>query len=254
MFGRGTTFLSSHERDDPGRMCPFSRQTAGGSMNDILDQYGDLLQEVDLWFEACLTRHSESIACHRGCSECCRGLFDITLLDALYLKRGFEKLPEFVQQAVQIKSAGRLKELSEHWPDFTRPWTLNHIPEDYWDKMMPEEDDTPCPLLSDQGTCLVYGYRPMTCRLNGVPLIDTSGEELFDEWCSLNFTGTDPVKLLDIRHTFNDLFRQELLLFRELIRRICGKASNELDTIIPAAVFLDEDSIRMVRVPDNIET
>jgi Fe-S-cluster containining protein len=219
-------------------------------MNDILEQYGKLLQEVDQWFESCLSRYPEMIVCHHGCSECCRGLFDITLLDALFLKLGFDLLPEAVQQSVQVRAAGRLDALTTNWPDFTRPWLLNHIPEEMWDSMMPEDDDTPCPLLSEQGACLVYAHRPMTCRLNGIPMIDTNGEELFDEWCNLNFSDCDPINLIDIRHPFNELFTQELLLFREMMRRIFGKAVYELDTIIPAAVFLDEDSIRMLRLPE----
>ena len=219
-------------------------------MKDVLEQYGKLLQEVDEWFETCLRRHSELIACHLGCSECCRGLFDITVLDALYLKRGFDQLPLSVQQSVQVKAAGRLDGITALWPDFIRPWTLNHIPEAQWDLMMPEDDETPCALLSDQGVCLVYTHRPMTCRLNGIPMVDTSGEELFDEWCSLNFAGSDPVGLEDIRHPFIDLFTQELLLFREMMRRIFGKAVSELDTIISAAVFLDQKSVGMLRIPE----
>jgi hypothetical protein len=81
-------------------------------------------------------------------------------------------------------------------------------------------------------------------------MIDTSGEELFDEWCSLNFTDIDPIGLADIRHPFNELFTQELLLFRELMRRLFGTAVNELDTIIPAAVFLDEDIVGQIRLPE----
>ena len=218
-------------------------------MDDLLDRYECLLGEVDGWFETCLSRHAGMIACHRGCSACCRGLFDLTLLDALCLKRGFDRLPTSVQQAVQLKAVARLVGLTEQWPEFTRPWTLNHIPEQTWDEMMPEEDETPCPLLSADGTCLVYAQRPMTCRLNGIPLIDTNGEALFDEWCTLNFQGCDPVELEDIRHSFTELFTQELLLFRDLTRRIFGKAVNELDTIIPAAVFLNADTVGMIRLP-----
>ena len=220
-------------------------------MNDILDRYGILLGEVDQWFDGCLTRHPGSIACHRGCSACCRGLFDITLLDALYLKRGFDLLPLAEQQAVRERSAERLAELAAQWPDFRVPWTLNHIPEETWDAMMPEEDETPCPLLSDTGVCQVYAHRPMTCRLNGIPLIDSTGEELFDEWCTLNFAETDPRGIEDLRHAFNELFTQELLLFRELTRRVFGRAVNELDTIIPGAVFLDADILELIRLPDR---
>lgn len=218
-------------------------------MHDILDRYESLLGEVDGWFASCLSRHPDLIACHQGCSACCRGLFDITLLDALCLKRGFDKLPLAVQQTVQVKAVAPLVELGQQWPKFARPWILNHIPEATWDAMMPEEDERPCALLSDDGTCLVYAQRPMTCRLNGIPLIDTSGEALFDEWCTLNFQGCDPTGLLDIRHSFTELFTQELLLFRELTRRIFGKSVNELDTIIPAALFLDADTVNLIRLP-----
>jgi Fe-S-cluster containining protein len=224
----------------------------GGAVNDILDRYESLLGEVDGWFETCLSRHAGLIACHRGCSACCRGLFDITLLDALCLKRGFERLELSVQQSVEMKAVARIVELTECWPEFDRPWMLNHIPEETWDEMMPEEDETPCPLLSADGTCLVYAQRPMTCRLNGIPMIDTSGEALFDEWCSLNFTGCDPLELVGIRHSFNELFTQELLLFRELTRRLFGQAVSELDTIIPAAVFLDAATVRLIRLPEQL--
>lgn len=221
-------------------------------MNDILDRYESLIGEVDGWFEACLSRHPDVIACHHGCSACCRGLFDITLLDALCLKRGFDRLPTSVQQAVQLKAVAPLVELTEKWPEFAHPWILNHIPEQFWDEMMPEEDERPCPLLSADGACLVYGQRPMTCRLNGIPLIDVSGEVLFDEWCTLNFTDCDPMELEDIRHAFTELFTQELLLFRELARRLFGQAVSELDTIIPAAVFLDADTVSLIRLPEQL--
>ncbi len=216
-------------------------------MQDLLECYGKLLQEVDDWFAGCLQRHGEQINCARGCSECCRGLFDITLLDALYLKSGFDLLPDHVRQAVRRKAQTRLDALSKDFPAFISPWTLNHIPESEWDAMMPEEDETPCPLLSDDGHCLVYDYRPMTCRLNGIPLIDSSGEELFDDWCTLNFTVRDPLELPDLRHPFNELFAQELLLFRELTRRLLSEPVSELDTIIPAAVFLETEMIRAGR-------
>jgi Fe-S-cluster containining protein len=220
-------------------------------MDEILDRYGNLLQEVDQWFNRCSAQHPEAIACHHGCSKCCRGLFDITLLDALYLRRGFELLPDTVQLSVQAAAAGRLDGLTTLRPDFIRPWILNNIPEEQWDEMMPEDDEAPCVLLSQQGSCLVYAYRPMTCRLNGIPMIDSSGERLFDEWCSKNFIEIDPMHEADIRHPFNELFTQELLLFRELMRRMFGRAVSELDTIIPAAVFLDQETARLIRLPGD---
>jgi hypothetical protein len=108
---------------------------------------------------------------------------------------------------------------------------------------MPEDDETACVLLSEQGSCLVYDHRPMTCRLNGIPLIDTSGEELFDDWCTMNFISQDPRALPELRHPFRDLFAQELLLFRELSTRLLGEPFNEIDTLIPAALCMNTELI-----------
>ena len=212
-------------------------------MNALLDRYRELLGEVDDWFRRSLELYPDQIACRNGCSECCRGLFDITLLDALYLKRGFDKLPEPLKSELAREASRRLELLSGVNPDFAEPWLLNGIPEDEWDALMPEEDETPCLLLSESGGCLVYDYRPMTCRLNGIPLIDVSGEELFDEWCTLNFTGSDPRGLHDLRFAFTELFGRELLLFRELVRILTGTARSEVDLFIPAAVVLEREKI-----------
>lgn len=213
------------------------------ALNTLLDRYGALLGEVDDWFRRSLELHPDLIACRNGCSECCRGLFDITLLDALYLKRGFDRLPEPLKAELAVEASRRLELLSEVNPAFVEPWLLNGIPEDEWDALMPEEDETPCLLLSDTGGCLVYDYRPMTCRLNGIPLIDVSGEELFDEWCTLNFTGDDPRTLHDLRFGFTELFTRELLLFRELVHTLTGIARNEVDLFIPAAVVMEREKM-----------
>lgn len=212
-------------------------------MNALLDRYGALLGEVDAWFLHCLGRYPEQVSCCNGCSECCRGLFDITLLDAFYLKHGFDTLPEPLKSKLVLTATRRLELLSRMNPAFVEPWLLNGIPEEDWDALMPEEDETPCLLLSEAGGCLVYEHRPMTCRLNGIPLIDVSGEELFDEWCTLNFTGDDPRQLSDLRFEFTELFSRELLLFQELLFNLTGTVRNEVDLFIPAAVVMDREKI-----------
>lgn len=212
-------------------------------MKVLLDRYGALLGEVDAWFQRCSEQHADLIACHNGCSACCRGLFDITLLDAYYLRRGYDRLPEPLKAEIVIAASQRLELLSGVNPAFVEPWLLNGIPEGDWDALMPEEDETPCLLLSETGGCLLYEYRPMTCRLNGIPLIDVSGEELFDEWCTMNFTEEDPRHLTDLRFGFTELFTRELHLFQELVRLLTGSARNEVDLFIPAAIVLDRNKI-----------
>lgn len=205
----------------------------------VLTPYRELLKEVDDWFARCSLAVGDQISCRRGCSACCRGLFDITLLDAFVLKDGFERLDNPLQQAVIARVQPRIEAIQALWPDFTTPFVLNLHPEDEWESIMPDEDETPCPLLDDDGRCLVYESRPMTCRLHGIPMVELSGEVLFDEWCSENFTDCDPLKIESLRAPFNELFTQEQLLFREFTRRLVGTPFNELDTVIPAAPLID---------------
>jgi Fe-S-cluster containining protein len=208
-------------------------------MEEILEKYGALLREVDGWFAGCMERHSSAMRCRSGCSECCRGLFDITLLDACYLKSGFDRLPEDVREHVTGRAIERVKGLQELWPEFAAPYILNYRPDEEWEELMPEEDGTPCSLLGADGKCLVYEYRPMTCRLNGVPLVDVSSEVFFDEWCTLNFTRANPLELPELRWEFDKLFRRELLIFREFTGLLLNKTFNELDTFIPTALLVE---------------
>lgn len=207
--------------------------------HDLICRYRDLLEEVDGWFRGAMARFPEQIACTTGCSHCCRGLFDITLLDGLLVQAGFAQLPADLRERVLERASGSVATVRRTWPDFDAPWLLNSYPEDEYDAAMPDEDETPCVLLDDDGRCLIYDHRPMTCRLHGIPHRDSSGEVLFDEWCSLNFTTLDPLRQPDLQFHFSEIFTQEQLLFRELARRLTGQPLNELDTLIPTALLID---------------
>jgi len=208
-------------------------------IENILIKYAALLATVDQWFASCVSHFRSEIACKSGCSECCRGLFDITLLDAWFMKRGFDMLDTGVRALALKKAKARLSLLQTLWPDLTAPYILNYRPDEEWEILMPDDDDTPCPLLGEDGTCLVFDFRPMTCRLHGLPLIDISGEVMHDEWCTLNFTQGSPLELQELRWEFNSLFREELLIFRELTLELFEQRMNELDTFIPTALLID---------------
>ncbi|HET6419072.1 MAG TPA: YkgJ family cysteine cluster protein [Geobacteraceae bacterium] len=180
-----------------------------------------------------------SIKCGEGCSDCCRGLFDITLLDAWYLKTGFDRLDEFAKRKALEKAGNRLKMLLGKWPEFERPYILNIRPETDWEELMPDEDETPCPLLSEDGRCLVYEYRPMTCRLHGLPLVDVSGEVFHDEWCTKNFTGDNPLEENGLYWNFSTCFQTEITLFRQFTYKLFNRYINEIDTLIPTALLVD---------------
>lgn len=208
-------------------------------MRVILDEYLNLLEEIDGWFAGCVERlGAPAIQCRSGCSGCCRGLFDISLLDARLLQQGLAGLPLAQQHEIRRRAGLRLAELQRRWPDFAAPFLLNRYPDDQWTEM-PEDDLTPCVLLGDDGRCLVYRWRPMTCRLHGLPNIDLSGESFSDAWCTLNFVHGEPLSLPELRWAFRDRFTEEIELLRRFSRNLVGEPVSELDTFIPTALLID---------------
>ncbi|QWV99530.1 YkgJ family cysteine cluster protein [Geomonas nitrogeniifigens] len=210
-------------------------------MQELLNRNRELLAQVDDWFARCMASYPEHIACRSGCSSCCRGTFDVTLLDAYYLKRGFDLLPDEVKERVLAKCRDRLALMREQWPELDHPFVLNYRPEEDWELLMPDEDETPCVLLGDDGRCLVYENRPMTCRLHGIPLVDTAGEVMHEEWCTMNFTEVDPLTLPGLTAPFDSILREEVALFRDFTERFLGRRMSELDTLIPTALMIDFD-------------
>ena len=208
------------------------------NLTPVLSSYQNLLAEVDDWFSGCLRTGGSQLSCRRGCSACCRGLFDITLLDAWLLRNAFSTLPKTVQQDVLRRCQPRLAELTQRWPNLHQPYLLNALPEDEWMEM-PEEDQTPCPLLDAKGDCLVYASRPMTCRLHGLPNVDISGEDFDGTVCPLH-TG-DPKALPEqvLHWRFRECFTREIELFGLFTRELTGEVKQELDTFIPLALLAD---------------
>lgn len=208
----------------------------------VLRGYRQLQQQYDAWFAKALRQFPEAIRCARGCAQCCRGLFDISLLDAWVLQQGFNRLPTSLKLQVQERARARLVELQQRWPELQAPYFLNTLPEDSWTEM-PEADPTPCPLLSAEGLCLVYDHRPLTCRLHGLPNIDISGAVFSDSYCSLNFPGVDPLLLTELRGGFQTAFEQEMALLGALTETLFGRPLQELDTFIPLTLLIEYDQV-----------
>jgi Fe-S-cluster containining protein len=213
----------------------------------VLDAYRQLLGEVDAWFVGVLAAAPPgALACRAGCSACCRGLFDITLLDAFLLREGFSQLPAATREAVLARSRPRLVELQRRWPQLENPYLLNALPDEGWTEM-PEDDPTPCPLLGGDGLCLVYPFRPMTCRLHGLPNLDLSGEDFSADLCTRH--AGDPLALPGetLRWPFRTAFTREFDLLRDLTRQLTGTPTCAADTFIPLALLADYERVDWAR-------
>ena len=215
-----------------------SDRAAATAFGRLLDPYRRLLEELDGWFASCIEQFPTKIQCAAGCSSCCRGLFEISLLDAALLQQGFQLLPAEISRDVLTEAGKRRDALQRQWPGLEHPYILNRLPHNDWEEM-PEDDPTPCPLLDENRRCLVYRHRPLICRLHGLPHVDLSGKVFMKDYCTLNFPGVEADKIAKLRYRFHTTYQREFDLLGEFSELILGKRDLEIDTFIPLALFID---------------
>jgi Fe-S-cluster containining protein len=208
----------------------------------IIRDYRRLLQVTDRWFARASDRAAEQVRCADGCSQCCRGLFEINLLDAWNLQVGLSRLPAEERQLVLARAGRQLQGIATRWPQLAAPYVLNELAEERWPELMPEDDLTPCAFLSAQGHCLVYDERPLLCRQHGIPTIDRRGVLWSDGWCTLNFTDSDPLAMPQLRWPFRAAMGREFSLLSQFVASLVGEEAGGLDTLIPLAPFIDFDN------------
>ena len=108
--------------------------------------------------------NGECIKCERHCSDCCHAVFGLFLIEAAYLKQYFDQLEgrEIREALLRCNDAERaLKrleiKLQTHEDD---PLMQAHIM---------ARERIRCPLLDENQDCILYPYRPITCRVYGIP-------------------------------------------------------------------------------------
>ena len=58
---------------------------------EFFQRYETIINEADQVFQAVRAKCAENVRCEKGCSDCCHALFDLTLVEALYLNSHFNE-------------------------------------------------------------------------------------------------------------------------------------------------------------------
>ena len=121
-----------------------------------------LVQIVDAALAEAVRKGGAWIACKPGCYDCCLGPFPITPSDAARLREGMSVLDlSDPQRAARIRARASVV----------------------------QQDDDPCPLLDpEHGTCDLYDFRPLTCRVFGPALAWDSEAVAVCEKCFVGAT------------------------------------------------------------------
>jgi Fe-S-cluster containining protein len=132
------------------------------------EKYEKLVAASDAAFDRVKKAHADCVRCEEGCSDCCHAIFDLTLIEALYINHRFK-------EKFQAEARAQLDEKANR-SDRQLVKIKRKAHQDLLDGKSEEEiladlarERVRCPLLNTQDLCDLYDHRPLTCRFYGIP-------------------------------------------------------------------------------------
>lgn len=193
-------------------------------------KYEEIVMTVEKVFDQVKKQYPEYVVCQVGCSDCCHALFDLTLIEALYLSHQFSKKFQGPDREKRIEKADRsdrelYKIKKKAYKDFEGGKSEDAI------LMEMAETRSRCPLLNESEQCDLYEYRPITCRFYGIPTsIGGKGHS-----CGKSgFVTGEPYPSVNL-----DIIHRKLYeLSDELVRAIKSKYVKMGDMLVPVSTAM----------------
>jgi Fe-S-cluster containining protein len=167
----------------------------------LIDRYQGTCTEVDEEFARNRRIHGARIQCRPGCSDCCHQLFQITEIEAAHVSAGVRNLPDLTRK--------HLIERAISYMEARQKLVAVRGEPEAWGSLPAAGSRLACPALQD-GTCLIYKYRPLICRKFGIPLYNPEKPgRVFA--CELNFRDGEAIEdrqLVTIQTGIHDRWKQ----------------------------------------------
>jgi len=217
-------------------------------MIEYYQQYEQLVSQMDQVFHQMKEQFSDCVTCHLGCADCCYALFDLTLIEAIYIHDKFFECVDKPQQknilekADQVdrrihvikrnafKAAQQGKDQNEIMMDIAR-------------------EKICCPLLNEDNQCTLYEHRPITCRIYGLPTAignnsHTCGKTKFEQGV------TYPTVKID------QIYDRLIALSKEWTLKIGSRFDKLHEVLVPLSMALitDYNDVYLgLKTPENEE-
>lgn len=131
-------------------------------------EYEPLLTLADATFDRIKKAYPDEVKCRIRCADCCHAVFDVGLIEALYINHHFNRIngegikAQILEKANQAdRKAHKLKrnaykEIRGGKKEIEVLVEMSH-------------ERIRCPLLNRDDNCDLYTHRPITCRFYGLP-------------------------------------------------------------------------------------
>ena len=134
------------------------------NLSYLLDRYEHLAEGAEKSFEKIKKEHGQKVQCKVHCSDCCHAVFGLFLIEAVYLKMHFDRLGRSQRRSILSRCHRADKELFRIQKNLK---VGNDSLEEGSDLL--GKARVRCPLLNNMEECELYPYRPITCRVYGIP-------------------------------------------------------------------------------------
>ena len=139
------------------------------NFSKTFEKYEALVAQADKVFAAVQEAHKDCVRCKIHCCDCCYAVFDLTLIEAVYMNYHFNKSLTRRERRQILRRAEKAdrkfyqikQKLQKMYIDRGKP------PEEVFHQLAHER--VSCPLLNDEDLCDLYVRRPITCRVYGIP-------------------------------------------------------------------------------------
>jgi Fe-S-cluster containining protein len=216
-------------------------------LTSYFGKYEALVAQADGVFDRVKNAHADCVKCEEKCADCCFALFDLTLIEALYIHHKFNEKYQGSEKAEILEKSNcadrRIYKIKrEAYKDLQAGKNEGEI------LAAMAFERVRCPLLNEKELCDLYEYRPITCRFYGVPTAiggagHTCGKSGFKQGEKY------PTVNLDAVHS------RLQQISAELLRDIQSKNIKLADLLVPlsSAVILDFDDVFLGIAEEPVE-
>ncbi len=199
-------------------------------LNEYFVKYEAMVQVVDGIFDRVKNEFPKEVFCREKCSDCCYALFDLTLVEALYLKQKFNEKFSGKERNDLMEKAGKTdRALVKMKRDAYRKVKDGADQLEIVAKMSQER--VRCPLLGEDNLCVLYEHRPITCRVYGIPTSTAGASHICGR---TNFIQGQPYPTLNM----DKIYTQLQLLSAELVKGINSEKIRMHELLIPVSMAL----------------
>jgi len=205
----------------------------GIDFKEHFEKYEALVANVDQIFTKVKQEYPREVFCREKCSDCCYAMFDLSIIEAIYLNHKFHEKFKGTEKSALIDEAAKTdRAIVKLKRDAYKEFKSGKTEVEILGKMSMER--IRCPLLGSNNMCILYESRPITCRLYGIP---TSSSGISHICGRTNFKEGEKYPTVNMDAIYSRL----QLISAELTRAINSENIKMCEMLIPVSMAMITD-------------